>query len=50
MPFEWSFVLDALQTERDQNVTIDTSQIQFRTRSRDFVLIDAPGTPNSCAT
>ncbi len=43
MPFEWSFVLDALQTERDQNITIDTSQIRFRTRSRDFVLIDAPG-------
>lgn len=43
MPFEWSFVLDALQTERDQNITIDTSQIRFRTRSRDFILIDAPG-------
>ena len=43
MPFEWSFVLDALQTERDQNITIDTSQIRFRTRARDFVLIDAPG-------
>ena len=43
MPFEWSFVLDALQTERDQNITIDTSQIRFRTRSRDIVLIDAPG-------
>src|SRR6202165_5097783 len=43
MPFEWSFVLDALQTERDQKITIDTSQIRFRTRARDFVLIDAPG-------
>src|ERR1700737_3903248 len=43
MPFEWSFVLDALQAERDQNITIDTSQIRFRTRARDFVLIDAPG-------
>jgi len=43
MPFEWSFVLDALQSERDQNITIDTSQIRFRTRARDFVLIDAPG-------
>jgi thioredoxin-dependent adenylylsulfate APS reductase len=43
MPFEWSFVLDALQAERDQNITIDTSQIRFRTRTRDFVLIDAPG-------
>jgi sulfate adenylyltransferase large subunit/phosphoadenylyl-sulfate reductase (thioredoxin) len=43
MPFEWSFLLDALQSERDQGITIDTSQIRFRTRSRDFVLIDAPG-------
>jgi bifunctional enzyme CysN/CysC len=43
MPFEWSFLLDALQTERDQGITLDTSQIRFRTPSRDFVLIDAPG-------
>jgi bifunctional enzyme CysN/CysC len=43
MPFEWSFLLDALQTERDQGITIDTTQIRFRTRSREVVLIDAPG-------
>src|SRR3981189_3272216 len=43
MPFEWSVLLDALQTERDQGITIDTTQIRFRTRSRDVVLIDAPG-------
>jgi bifunctional enzyme CysN/CysC len=43
MPFEWSFLLDALQNERDQGITIDTSQIRFQTASRDFVLIDAPG-------
>jgi sulfate adenylyltransferase large subunit/phosphoadenylyl-sulfate reductase (thioredoxin) len=43
MTFEWSFLLDALQTERDQGITIDTSQIRFRTASRDIVLIDAPG-------
>jgi bifunctional enzyme CysN/CysC len=41
--FEWSFLLDALQTERDQGITLDTSQIRFRTASRDVVLIDAPG-------
>jgi sulfate adenylyltransferase large subunit/phosphoadenylyl-sulfate reductase (thioredoxin) len=41
--FEWSFLLDALQTERDQGITLDTSQIQLRTASRDIVLIDAPG-------
>jgi bifunctional enzyme CysN/CysC len=43
MAFEWSFLLDALQTERDQGITIDTSQIRLRTPSRDIVLIDAPG-------
>src|SRR4051795_8973720 len=43
MPFEWSFLLDALQTERDQGITIDTTQIRFRTGWRDIVLIDAPG-------
>src|SRR6202790_1539383 len=43
LPFEWGFLLDALQTERDQGITIDTSQIRLRTPSRDIVLIDAPG-------
>jgi bifunctional enzyme CysN/CysC len=43
MPFEWSFLLDSLQAERDQGITIDTSQIRFRTPSRDIILIDAPG-------
>src|SRR5580698_8742694 len=43
MAFEWSFLLDALQTERDQGITLDTSQIRFRTPSRDVILIDAPG-------
>jgi phosphoadenylyl-sulfate reductase (thioredoxin) len=43
MPFEWSFLLDALQTERDQGITLDTTQIRLRTSSRDVVLIDAPG-------
>jgi bifunctional enzyme CysN/CysC len=43
MPFEWSFVMDALQTERDQGITIDTTQIHFRTKQRPYVIIDAPG-------
>lgn len=43
MPFEWSFVMDALQAERDQGITIDTTQIHFRTRQRPYVIIDAPG-------
>ncbi|MBK8175628.1 MAG: adenylyl-sulfate kinase [Rhodospirillales bacterium] len=43
MPFEWAFLLDALQAERDQGITIDISQIFFRTAHRNYVLIDAPG-------
>jgi bifunctional enzyme CysN/CysC len=41
--FEWAFVMDALQSERDQNITIDTSQIWFKTAKRPYVIIDAPG-------
>ena len=43
MALEWSFVLDAFQAERDQAVTIDTTQIWFNTAKRDYVIIDAPG-------
>ncbi len=43
VPFEWAFLMDALQAERDQNITIDTSQIWFRTDERPYVIIDAPG-------
>jgi bifunctional enzyme CysN/CysC len=40
---EWSFVLDALQLERDQGITVDTTQIWFATKKRRYVIIDAPG-------
>ncbi len=43
VPFEWANLMDALQSERDQNITIDTAQIWFRTHKRQYVLIDAPG-------
>jgi bifunctional enzyme CysN/CysC len=43
MNFEWAFVTDALQVERDQGVTVDVSHIRFAIEDRDFVLIDAPG-------
>ena len=43
MPFEWAFLMDGLQAERDQNITIDTAQIWFRTPKRQYVIIDAPG-------
>jgi bifunctional enzyme CysN/CysC len=43
VPFEWAFLTDGLQAERDQNITIDTTQIWFRTPKRQYVIIDAPG-------
>lgn len=43
MSFEWANLMDALQAERDQNITIDTAQIWFRTPKRQYVIIDAPG-------
>lgn len=43
MPFEWAFLMDALQAERDQGITIDTAQIRFKSDVRDYVIIDAPG-------
>lgn len=43
MPFEWAFLMDSIQAERDQGITIDTSQIRFKTAKRPYVIIDAPG-------
>lgn len=43
MPLEWSFVLDALQTERDQAITIDTTRVWFHWKGRRYAIIDAPG-------
>jgi bifunctional enzyme CysN/CysC len=43
VPFEWANLMDALQSERDQNITIDTAQIWFQTPKRQYVIIDAPG-------
>ena len=43
MPFEWAFLLDAFQAERDQGITIDTTQIRFNTATRPYLIIDAPG-------
>src|SRR5256884_2902036 len=43
MEFEFAFLLDALLEEQEQNVTIDTTQIPFRTARRRYAIIDAPG-------
>src|SRR5690242_14559428 len=42
MEFEFAFLLDALLEEQEQNITIDTTQIPFRTARRRYAIIDAP--------
>lgn len=41
--FQWAFLMDALQAERDQGVTIESSWIRFHHGGREYILIDAPG-------
>lgn len=40
---EYAYLLDHLQEEREQGITIDTTQTFFKTKKRDYVIIDAPG-------
>lgn len=43
LKIEWSFLLDSLQIERDQGVTVDSTRIPFCLGQREFVIVDAPG-------
>lgn len=40
---EFAYVMDHLEEERTQGITIDTTQTFFKTEKRDYVIIDAPG-------
>ena len=40
---EFGYIMDSLEEERDQNITIDTAQIFFNTPKREYTIIDAPG-------
>ena len=42
-PFEYAFLLDALEEEQAQGVTIDVTRARFSWRGRDYLFIDAPG-------
>jgi len=42
-PFEYAYLLDAFEEEQKQGITIDITQLQFFTKKRDYVIIDAPG-------
>ena len=41
--FEFAYLMDALEEERDQNITIDTASTFFKTAKRPYVIIDAQG-------
>ncbi|MBU89915.1 adenylyl-sulfate kinase [Candidatus Woesearchaeota archaeon] len=40
---EFAYLLDSLEEERKLNITIDTTQIFFKSPKKDYVIIDAPG-------
>jgi len=40
---EFAYLLDHLEEERKQGITIDTTQVFFHTDKRHYVIIDAPG-------
>jgi len=42
-PFEYAFLLDALKDEQAQGITIDTARCFFKTKKRNYIIIDAPG-------
>lgn len=42
-PFEYSFLLDALKDEQSQGITIDIARCFFKTKKRDYIILDAPG-------
>ena len=42
-PFEYAFLLDALKDEQSQGITIDAARVFFKTATRDYIVLDAPG-------
>lgn len=42
-PFEYAFLLDALKDEQSQGITIDSARVFFKSKQRDYIIIDAPG-------
>jgi bifunctional enzyme CysN/CysC/sulfate adenylyltransferase subunit 1 len=41
--FEYAFLLDALEDEQKQGITIDSARIFFKSSRREYIIIDAPG-------
>jgi bifunctional enzyme CysN/CysC/sulfate adenylyltransferase subunit 1 len=41
--FEYAFLLDALADEQSQGITIDSARVFFKSGTREYIIIDAPG-------
>ncbi|MDR1257015.1 MAG: GTP-binding protein [Spirochaetaceae bacterium] len=41
--FEYAFLLDALADEQRQGITIDSARVFFKSKFREYIIIDAPG-------
>jgi bifunctional enzyme CysN/CysC/sulfate adenylyltransferase subunit 1 len=41
--FEYAYLLDALEDEQKQGITIDSARIFFKSGVREYIIIDAPG-------
>ena len=41
--FEYAYLLDALDDEQKQGITIDSARIFFKSAKREYIIIDAPG-------
>ncbi|NQS90492.1 adenylyl-sulfate kinase, partial [Patescibacteria group bacterium] len=41
--FEYAFLVDALKDEQMQGITIDSARCFFKSKKRDYAIIDAPG-------
>lgn len=42
-PFEYAFLIDALKDEQEQGITIDAARIFFESKTRKYIVLDAPG-------
>lgn len=42
-PFEYAYLLDALKDERAQGITIDTARVFLNSKTREYLVLDAPG-------
>lgn len=43
LPFQYSFLIDALKSEKSKKITIDAARISFRSTKRNYKIIDTPG-------